>query len=51
MLAPGLQGFDVWSKERPEFEKPGIRIQLADERSARAARDQLVMAIERAERE
>jgi hypothetical protein len=51
MLALGLQGFDVWSKERPEFETPGIRIQLADERTARATRDQLVMAIERAERE
>jgi hypothetical protein len=51
MLALGVQGFDSWGRERPEFETPGIRIQLDDERSARTARQQLVMAIERAERE
>ena len=51
MLSLGLQGFDAWGKERPEFETPGVWIELSDERSARAARDQLVMAIERAERE
>lgn len=51
MLALGLQGFDVWSKDRPAFETPGIRIQIADERSARAASWELANAIERAERE
>jgi hypothetical protein len=51
MLALGRQGFDSWGRERPEFETPGIRIQLDDERSARTAERQLVDAIERAERE
>jgi hypothetical protein len=50
MLALGLQGFDVWSKDRPAFETPGVQIRLEDERSARAASRQLANAIEAAER-
>jgi hypothetical protein len=51
MLALGLSGFDTSSEEPPEFETPGIHIQLDDERSARAARQQLENAIRRLERD